>query len=236
MFVRVFFIDQLSILAQDNPYIYLYLMTRSKEALVRRAAKRGLPVPALVRQSESTDMPQATKKIKTEHKTVDIHKNKTAATIDNKLWFCSKCKNRNLSALSAIRCNRCQRDRSEVEEYANTADIAAPIVSPTVLSSKEQSDQGIAQVPIHLAKKIKPISEKTSEKIENRAWAISAPSAADLEKNQYLREAYVDLEKRSALSVEDLERAQLLVARSERKKEKKQAMKRPGYRFSARNV
>lgn len=208
-------------------------MTRSREALARRAEKRGLPIPAMVRAESGSAGKDGSgppgKKAKTvpsEDKTPSKPVTKViapipvVAAVDNRFWMCLKCKNRNLTALSPKCCNRCQRDRSEVETAVSVAEEVV------------QCDQKRIDPPV-LPKTEKAVKKnpKTLEKKEGRAWAVGAPSSEDLQRNRELREAYLDAEKRKDLSVEDLARAELLLARSARKKERKQAMKRPGYRF-----
>jgi hypothetical protein len=277
-------------------------MTRSADALARRAEKRGLPVPSLVRADgkEKNSVEAPAKKARVEpaavsapkpqapssgfHWMCSMCKNrnitklaptccnrcqrdraeadesysssvaksaappakqaqavraesvakpassssatpKPQATSSSTHWMCSMCKNRNITALAPTNCNRCQRDRSEVAEVASavaSADSSLPAKSPSTSEAR------------------KPVREKTPSMLaaqklvaESRAWSIKAPSQADLLKNDALREAYNDEEKIKELSEEDKARAEILIARSKRKKEKKQEMKNAGYRFTS---
>ncbi len=236
-------------------------MTRSAEALKRRAEKRNLSLKdmkdieanklkKMKRERErDTDKEEKEKKEnKTKQTTNPSPKKKqrvekthsppptisttqipvksiqltpvTESKSSGERWICSACNNSNLTRYSQTVCNRCQRLRSEVEKQ---------IENTTTYEEKQE----IESSPAAVVSANKPKSQKkrrrsNSKEIPAPIWTCGIASQEKLDENMRLRNLYNNLETRDQLTPEELERAKILVDRSERKKQKKQLAKSSG--------
>jgi hypothetical protein len=198
-------------------------MTRSEEALQRRAKKRNLSVEDM-KQVEASSFLKKNKvesKIETLKPVTSSPATPTRAattTITTDRWVCTACNNNNLSRISTTQCNRCQRLRSEVPAPPRVPNENSIIdESVNKLKPKEISEKPpVKEQPIKKKKK-DPKPEKLPP-----VWDCPPATQALIDENMKLRKLYEDEETRTQLSPEDLERARILVQRSERKKQKKE--------------
>ena len=191
-------------------------MTRSKEALIRRAEKRGLPVPEFIRSGttangRSRNM-RPEKKLKTE-----ISTEQSISQQSPSKWVCSKCNNKNLVSLALNQCNRCQRPRAEVDEsYASATSKRKVDESNTASTASKKKQEEVEK------KRNIPAAKDRAKKL---GWDIIPATQEEIRRNQALREAFCDEELRKNLSESELARAEVLIARSKRKKIKKKRIK-----------
>jgi hypothetical protein len=199
-------------------------MTRSADALRRRAEKRQLSVDEM----KALEMSRVIKKPRTKNSenTVDDIPKKQKISAEN--WKCSKCNNNNFA--TSILCNRCQRPKDEVVAVdqpgaGNALTPPTSVATQSVLKTEHKVER-TSHVPQMVTKKKSAKSPKSpidGETVKKSKWlGVEQATEIDILQGQLLRDAYNDETKRSFLTAEELERAQVLIARSQRKKEKKE--------------
>ena len=99
---------------------------RSKEALERRAAKRGL----LVEEQRKRDSPAVAKK----HKHAEEDSEVKEIPPSTKEWVCPKCENKNFA--TRTQCNRCMEERPSTTSSSSTSSSIAAV---KVEKKKKQS-------------------------------------------------------------------------------------------------
>lgn len=202
-------------------------MTRSQEALERRAQKRNLSLDEMkdidsssIQKKYKMNTPRNEDRIEnSDIKKKKDHKEISNKSMNNDRWVCSVCHNSNLCKISTLHCNRCQRLRSEVDPHANQIEKVVEESQSTKVqkSTKVQTRTSTTQKPQEKRK------NKMKNKNEQSVWLCPPPTQEKIEENMRLRKLYEDPDSRSQLSSEELERARILVERSERKKQKKLA-------------
>jgi hypothetical protein len=175
-------------------------MTRSIASLERRAAKRNLSVKEMKVIEVSR-----TKKPKIQESTVSL---KPDNEPEGERWICDVCNNSNLTKRSKDLCNRCQRPRP----------ILIPQCPPVKTSEKTRVQPNSTNIKLSSRS---PALQRQSLTQNTSQWKIEKPSEDQLLRNQNLRERYLDEELRKDLSETDIQRAKILIERSERKKLKK---------------
>jgi hypothetical protein len=208
-------------------------MTRSEEALQRRAKKRNLSVENM-KQVEASSWNKKPKIESTIQPSIPTPQPPSSAAIRKPVivalnvttsdrWICNACNNNNLSRISATQCNRCQRLRSE--SVPNSQESVAP------QTRSESSSQSVRETEIKKTTRTDktPVKEQIArKKIDPKkdklpaVWSCPPATQSLIDENMKLRKLYEDSETRSQLSPEELERARILVERSERKKQKKE--------------
>ena len=180
-------------------------MTRSADALRRRAEKRNLTVDEM----KVVEMSRSSKRSK-----VSDGPDKTKS--DDR-WKCGKCNNRNF--MTSELCNRCQRPRNEVDEGVTTVSQSS---TPQSSECKKKSEPVPDSVPKKPADSTKRIKKDNIPKESH--WNVEQASAESVLEAQRLRDMYMDPQQRLLLSKDMCDRAEILIARSQRKKEKKKKL------------
>lgn len=191
-------------------------MTRSQEALERRAKKRNLTIENMKEiEASSWNKKQKLEMINEVINTKSL-KTTTDQTVKSNIsdrWICTACNNSNLCRISTIHCNRCQRLRADVDPHVNNTnqmeEKTTEKIKPKHLGGKKSSDK-------------KSKKDKKNKNLQS-SWTCSPATQEQIDENMRLRKLYENLESRVQLSSEELERARILVERSERKKMKKLA-------------
>jgi hypothetical protein len=219
-------------------------MTRSEEALARRAKKRNLsvddmkeieassfnkkkkiepilqpksiptktiPTPSKQKQQQPPAMKEILKKVSP---APSVSSGGLQPKSGSDRWICSACNNSNLARISTTHCNRCQRERSEVVQEKKTP---VSVESTKTIPFNENSSETAKVSKSAKQKKKKDAKKKKTES----AWTCPPATQEKIDENMKLRTLYEDPETRHQLSPEELERARVLVERSERKKNKK---------------
>jgi hypothetical protein len=212
-------------------------MTRSEEALQRRAKKRNLSVEDMkeieassFNKKKKTETTTTTISIPPKQKqpsvTKEIIKKSTPVAVSGgsqqksgDRWVCGACNNSNLCRISTTHCNRCQRLRSEVVTQEKKTLVS--VESVVVPSNEKNSSEKKSQETVTISKSTKPKKKKEKKKKTESAWTCPPATQEKIEENMKLRTLYENPETRDQLSPEELERARVLVERSERKKNKK---------------
>lgn len=243
-------------------------MTRSAEALKRRAEKRNISLEDMKQveserifkkskgesekekvigekqKGKTTKTPPPSKKHRPEKTPSSLPSSapvsvapppsvpKESQKPPTERWICSACNNSNLIRFSQTVCNRCQRLRSEVEKKVEESpqnQVETPMVPVTVENEKVNQVSEDKETPKKLKKNkhSKPREDKPAP-----VWTCGVASQEKIDENMRLRNLYNNLETRSQLTEEELERAKILVERSERKKQKKELAKSSRNRHS----
>lgn len=189
-------------------------MTRSEEALARRAKKRNLSLDEM-KEKEASNF-QKKQKFEEERPTIiqNISAPSTSVPQASGRWLCSACNNSNLCKISTIHCNRCQRLRSEVDAQRSQGSQVES-GSTKRMNSQDEIGNGMKK------KELKKQKDFGKKKKTPSSWLCPPVTQDKIEENMKLRRLYENPETRNQLSPEDSERARILVERSERKKKKK---------------
>jgi hypothetical protein len=181
-------------------------MARSKEALARRAEKRGRSVDEQLSAettNKTTEAGGATKKPR-----------RIAAAYENALnepgaWKCGSCGNQNFASRSVCRSVTCNETRPPLLSGSMA------VVPPSSRSS--QSPTTTSTRRSHRPPTVRHDPE-TSRTVQ---WPKGQATRDDIRHNQRLRELYLADGENASLTPEEMERAKILIQRDERKKEKK---------------
>ena len=177
-------------------------MARSADALQRRAEKRS----RTVEEQQKVDS-NAAKKLKKE---TEKGKEVNAALTEPGAWKCPSCGNQNFASRYICNSKTCDETKPESairESQASRNSRSSGALGPSSWTTKFSPRPD---------KKPRRHDPETSKVID---WTKPQASTSQIEQNQLLRQRLRD--KDPTLTGEDLERAQILVARDERKQQKK---------------
>ena len=178
-------------------------MARSADALQRRAQKRGRDL-----QEQQTADANAAAKDRTNNKKLTTEKGQevSQALTEPGAWKCPSCGNHNFSSRYICNSKTCDETKPESAVRASQASRGGAL-GPKSWSTASRPPPN---------KKPKRHDPETSKVID---WSKPQASASQIEHNQLLRQRLKDNDP--TLVGEELERAQILVARDARKEQKK---------------
>jgi len=178
-------------------------MARSAEALTRRAEKRSRPLEEQAR----VDATSAKKSRKLSEKGQEVNK----ALTEPGAWKCPSCGNQNFPSRYICNSKTCNESKPESAILESQQHRAGGLGPPSWTTSRRPS-----RPPPPMNKKPKRHDPETSKCID---WTKPQASDDQIEHNKLLRQRLKDNDP--TLQGDDLERAKILVARDERKKQNK---------------
>lgn len=176
-------------------------MARSADALKRRAQKRG----RLLEEQQSADANDAARERNNKRLATEKGQEVNKALTEPGAWKCPSCGNHNFSSRYICNSKTCNESKPESAIRASQASRSGGLGPKSWTSTRP---------PPH--KKPKRHDPETSKFID---WSKPQASASQIEHNQLLRQRLKG--KDPTLTGEELERAQILVARDARKQQKK---------------